>query len=397
METENSALKDAIVTRIEADNGISFRDFMEMALYEPDLGYYVSQRGAVGREGDYLTSPEVSPLFGAMVGRQLREMWEAMGNPGRFQIVEVGAGTGQLCHDIMRWAARAAPAFAGSIDYVLVERSEAMIERQKRLLADDRLSDSVRWSEAMPAGVHGCILSNELLDAMPVHRVSVEDGVLQEVSVTWDGSRFREELRKPSTPEIGSYFERLGLLPGEGCRAEVNLAAQDWMRQAAAALEQGFLMAFDYGYAAEDLYASWRTDGTLLCFYRHNPSSDPYARIGRQDITSHVDFTSLRAAGEEFGLTRLGLVPQSEFLSSLGIMEALTPPAEGDTDIEEYVARRRAVTELLDPGWTGAYPRPDPGPRCGGGRPDRPPRGQRICLKWASRRRTWRCRARWGI
>ena len=114
-----------------------------------------------------------------------------MGSPGRFQVVEAGAGTGQLCHDIMRWASRAAPAFAGSIDYVLVERSAAMVERQKRLLADDRLSDSVRWSEGCRPAITGCVLSNELLDAMPVHRVAVEDGRLREVFVTWDGAQFR--------------------------------------------------------------------------------------------------------------------------------------------------------------------------------------------------------------
>jgi SAM-dependent MidA family methyltransferase len=268
-------------------------------------------------------------------------------------VVEVGAGPGRLCHDVMGWAARAAKAFAGSIDYVLVESSPAMVERQKRLLADDRLSDSVRWSDAMPAGIHGCVLSNELLDALPVHRVAMEGGRLLEVFVRWDGARFAEELRKPSTAELGEYFERLGMRPGEGCRAEVNLEAVRWMREAGTTLERGFVMTFDYGYEAEQMYAPWRTDGTLLCFYRHNPSNDPYARIGRQDMTSHVDFTSVRWAGEKSGMTTLGLVPQSEFLERLGIMEALTPPSEGETDIEEYVARRRAVMELVDPGGLG--------------------------------------------
>jgi SAM-dependent MidA family methyltransferase len=351
--TENMGLRDAILGRIDSEGGITFRDFMAMALYEPGLGYYKAQRETVGRAGDYLTSPEVSPLFGAMVGRQLREMWDVMGQPGRFQIVEAGAGTGRLCHDVMAWASRAAGAFAGSIDYVLIETSTAMVERQKRLLADDRLSDSVRWSDGMPAGIHGCIVSNELLDALPVHRVAVEDGELREVLVARERDRFREELRDPSTNEIHEYFDQLRLLPGEGCRAEVNLEALRWVKATGAALERGFVMTFDYGYEAEQMFAPWRTDGTLVCFYKHNPSNDPYARIGRQDMTSHVDFTSVRRAGEAAGLTTLGLVPQSEFLERLGIMEALAPPAEGETDIEEYVARRRAVMELLDPGGLG--------------------------------------------
>jgi SAM-dependent MidA family methyltransferase len=352
-ETESAELKARIIARIEADGPITFRDFMAMTLYEPGLGYYESERETVGRGGDYLTSPEVSSLFGAMIGRQLREMWELLGKPGRFQVVEVGAGTGRLCHDIMNWATNGAPAFAGAIDYVLVERSAAMVARQKRMLRDDRLSDSVRWSESLPAGIHGCLLSNELLDAMPVHRVAVEGGVLREAYVTWDGTRFVETLREPSTPQIEGYFRRLAMLPGEGCRTEVNLGAPRWMTEAAEALDRGFIMTFDYGYSAEEMYAPWRTDGTLLCFYRHNPSSDPYVRIGRQDMTSHVDFTTLVRAGEDAGMTTVGLTSQSEFLERLGITEALAPPAEGETDMEEYVARRRAVMELLDPGGLG--------------------------------------------
>jgi len=181
----------------------------------------------------------------------------------------------------------------------------------------------------------------------------MESGLLREVFVTWDGTRFAEELREPSTAAIGEYFDGLRMRPGEGCRAEVNLEAVRWIRDAGRALEHGFVTTFDYGYEAEQMYAPWRTDGTLLCFYRHNPSNDLYARIGRQDMTAHVDFTSVRRAGEEAGLTTLGLTSQSEFLERLGIMEALTPLAEGERDMEEYMARRRAVTELVDPGGLG--------------------------------------------
>jgi SAM-dependent MidA family methyltransferase len=326
---------------------------MAMALYEPGLGYYCSKRTQVGREGDYLTSPEVSPLFSALVGRQLREMWQALGGPGRFQVVEAGAGSGRLCLDILRWAARTAPAFAGAIDYVLVDASPSMVERQKRALTDERLSDSVRWSEAVPSGVQGCILSNELLDAMPVHLVVVTGGRLREVFVTSDGAGFQEELREPTSPDVEKYFQRLGLTPGEGCRAELNLQAPRWMRSAGEALELGFVMTFDYGYEAEELYAPWRKDGTLLCFYRHNPSTDPYARIGRQDMTSHVDLTSVREAGQEAGLQTLGTVSQSDFLANLGIGEAMAPPGEGEPGLEEYYARRRAALELIDPGGLG--------------------------------------------
>ena len=350
--TENTALKRLIVERIESEGGISFAEFMRMALYHPGLGYYSGGREAIGREGDYLTSPEVSSLFGAMIGRQLREMWEAMGSPPEFHIVEAGAGTGALARDILAWTSRAAREFLAAVRYTIVEHNEEATARQRRLLSAEGLAEHAAWTNELPASIEGCILSNELLDAMPVHRVRVEGGRLREIYVTWDGERFTEELRDPSA-DITQYFESLGLLPGEGCVAEVNLEALRWMSEAGEALARGFVLTFDYGYEADELYAPWRKEGTLLGFYRHNPSSDPYARIGRQDLTSHVDFTSVRRAGEEAGLTTVGIVTQSEFLASLGISEALEPPSGEAPDMEEYFARRRAVTELVDPGGLG--------------------------------------------
>ena len=349
--SENAALREAIVARIQSQGPIPFRDFMEAALYHPQHGYYRSRREKMGREGDYLTSPEVSPAFGVLVGRQLREMWQAMGTAQRLDVVEAGAGTGRLCRDILRWARGHAPDFRDAFTYTIVEVSDALVQRQREVLAEE--AEDVRWSAELPDDIEGCLLSNELLDSFPVHRVAVRDGELMEVFVGWDGARFVEELRPPSTPEIAAYFRRLGLLPGEGCRAEVNLAAAQWMGRAGRALRRGFVLTFDYGYEAEELYAPWRSDGTLLCFYRHNPSGDPYARLGRQDVTSHLDFTTLRQAGEEAGLQTLALVSQSEFLTNLGIAEALAPPGEGDVNLEEYYARRRAVSELIDPAALG--------------------------------------------
>ncbi len=337
-----------MIARIEAEGGISFRDFMAMALYEPHHGYYTSEREKMGRDGDYLTSPEVSPLFGAMVGRQLREMWQLLGNPDPFTVVECGAGNGTLARDILSWAHRAAPELHGVTRYVIVELSEKLRSRQAARLQAEGLGERVTWDAPIPKGVTGCILSNELLDAMPVHRVSVEGGQLHVVFVTWDGSQFREELREPADAVV-DYFERLGRPPGEGCKAEVNLAAVEWTREAAEALAEGFVVTFDYGYEAEELYAPWRTDGTLLGFYRHNPTTNYYARIGRQDLTSHVDFTSVRRAGEQGGMRTLGLVSQAEFLTNLGIHEAL----EAEADLEERMARRRSVMELTDVGGLG--------------------------------------------
>ena len=349
--TENAALKTAIADAVaDAAGALPFRDFMEMALYHPTLGYYTSRRDVIGRSADYLTSSELTPLFGAMLGRQLREMWERLDRPDRFDAVEAGPGTGVLARDVLGWAARTAPDLAAALRYTLVETSPTLAERQQTTLAAEGFE--AQWRDDLPSTVSGCIFSNELLDAMPVHRVAVEDGALREVYVTRDGDGFGEELRDPH-PDVAAYFGALGLLPGEGCHAEVNLEAPRWIASAAGALDRGYVLTFDYGYEAGDLYAGWRAEGTLLCFYRHNPATDPYARIGRQDITSHVDFTTIRRSGEDAGLTTLGLTTQAEFLGALGIGEALQPPAGERPQMEEYFARRRAVTDLIDTGGLG--------------------------------------------
>jgi SAM-dependent MidA family methyltransferase len=350
--TENQTLKQRITARIRDEGPITFRDFMAMALYEPRLGYYCSDREPMGRGGDYLTSPEVSPIFGAIVGRQLREMWDVMGTPARWDLVEVGAGNGTLCRDLLLWSRRQAPELFEAIKYVIVEPVPSIEPRQRELLEAGALQAKVCWLGDVPGTVEGCLLSNELLDSMPVHRVRIEDGVLSEVFVAWDGKQFCEEMREPSIPGITRYFERLALPPGEGCTAEVNLGAVDWMSRTGGALRRGFVLTFDYGYEAEELYAPWRKEGTLLCFYKHNPSNDPYARIGRQDMTSHVDFTSLREAGEAAGLKTLGLVSQAAFLTNLGIGKAV-PAHSDELSLEERLARRRAVSELVDPAGLG--------------------------------------------
>ncbi len=347
--TENTALIDHLRGRISAHGPITFRDYMETVLYHPGLGYYAT-RQPMGREGDYLTSPEVNPIFGALVAKQTLQFWELLGRPARFDLVEQGAGSGLLARDVLRWCGRRAPDFAAALRYRIVEISPELRGRQQERLADS----DIEWLDELPVGIEGCLISNELVDSFPVHRVVVQDGELRELYVTNKGDRFADEAGPLSTPLLSEYFESLGLLPGEGCTAEVNLAAVDWAGEAAASVNRGFVLTFDYGYKASELYPPWRRDGTLLCFYRHNPSSDPYARIGKQDMTAHVDFTSLIAAGEAQGLDVAGFTTQARFLSNLGVGEGVATAARETPDaLEEYYARRRAVQELIDPAGLG--------------------------------------------
>jgi SAM-dependent MidA family methyltransferase len=354
--TESAPLLAEVRARIAADGPITFRAFMQAALYHPQYGYYTTSAGSMGRGGDYVTSPEVHPVFGALVAKQIRELWDVMSCPERFSVAEHGGGSGLLARDILSWAHAREPAFARALRYRIVETSPSLRDAQRKTLSALALPPhTIEWLDAPPSRVTGCILSNELLDAFPVHRVVRTGDKLREVYVALDAAdRFADELRPLSDPAIARYFDDLGLLPGEGCYAEVNLDTPRWISGVAASLERGYVLTFDYGYEAAHLYAPWRRDGTLLCFYRQSASSDPYQRIGKQDMTASVDFTSLRRAGEAAGLATIGLTDQSSFLVRLGIGDGVASVVrERPGEMEEYFARRRVVMDLIDPARLG--------------------------------------------
>ena len=352
--TESAPLVAELQARIERDGPITFRDFMAAALYHPKHGYYSTNVGTMSRGGDYVTSPEVHPVFGAFVAKQLREMWDVMSRPARFDVVEMGAGTGLLARDIIR-AAGSDTAFVAALRYRIVEVSPALTRAQRRTIKDADLTEAViDWLDTLPDAIEGCVLSNELVDAFPVHRVVRKGHDLREVYVACRDGRFVDELRPLSSDALRRYFDDLGFLPGEGSFAEVNLDAVSWIERVAASVRRGYVLTFDYGYEASALYAPWRRDGTLLCFYRQDASSDPYQRIGRQDVTASVDFTTLKRAGERAGLRTLAMTDQTSFLVALGIGDPIAALAsERPEQMEEYFARRRVVMNLIDPARLG--------------------------------------------
>ena len=341
---ENGALKDIIAERIRRDGPISFRDFMELALYHPGHGYYF----ACDPARDYQSSPNVHPIFAACLARQLAEMWRLLGSPRRFDVFEAGAGNGRLAGAVARWLRSREPETYDALHYSLQDATYTGARADEVLRSLGLPPARVSIARELPAGgdIQGCILSNELIDALPVHRVRIEGGRLAELRVGFDGHRFTDVAAEPSA-DLACHFERLGLVPGEGCEAEANLDAPRWVERAAQALKRGYLLTLDYGYEAAALYAPWRKRGTLLTFYRHTSGDDPYARVGRQDITASVDFTTLKRAGSEFGLRTLGLTSQAEFLAALGIG---APVAErpDQSRLEAYYALRRSVIELTD-------------------------------------------------
>jgi SAM-dependent MidA family methyltransferase len=348
----SEALRQIIAEEIKTKGPLPFTRFMEHCLYHPEYGYYASGRGRRGREGDYYTSPTVHPIFGALMGRQLAQMWRILG-ASAFEIVEMGGGEGYLCLDILTYLQHEEPQFYDFLIYRMVEVDPVVIERQRRRLTPHEAR--VAWylpEEIAKQKIRGCFLSNELVDSFPVHRVVIKGGTLQEVYVDLDKGGFKEVHNDPSTPELAEYFRRLGVTLAEGQQAEVNLEAVRWVQRVARELKQGFVITIDYGYPADELYSPLRPDGTLLCYQGHRVFIDPYSNLGLQDMTAHVDFTSLIVAGEGVGLKFTGLVPQYRFLLALGILEQVAHLGRGKGEADA-LAERLTIKNLILPGGMG--------------------------------------------
>jgi SAM-dependent MidA family methyltransferase len=326
---------------------LTFARFMELALYAPGAGYYMRDAERIGARGDYYTSSNLHPLFGELIAKQLMQMARILGG-APVTIIEQGAGRGALAFDIIQALVRAdhLPPWT----YVIVEQSPAMVACQQRLLAPVLSSARVAWAAGLPAEpADGCVVSNELVDAFPVHRVVQRDGALKEVFVDATAEGLVERLDAPSTPDLAAYLQRLGVTLIEGQQAEVNLAAVEWMRAVGRALRRGFVLTIDYGYPANDLYDPLRRRGTLLAYYQHRANEAFYQRVGRQDLTAHVDFTTLAWAGRDAGLEVEGFVDQTRFLLGLGAHESaerLIANAPDDAERERIVA---GIRGLLDP------------------------------------------------
>jgi len=303
-------LSDIIIEKIRNRGPISFHDYMEMCLYYPEGGYYTSEQDKIGMNGDFYTSSNISELVGAMIGRQLEEMWAITGKK-EFAIVEYGAGTGMLCNDILEYL-KQNEAFYSRLTYYIIERSPVM-QAKERLL----LKEKVRWLNSLHdlGPVTGCIISNELVDNFSVHKVVMEDE-LKEVYVDHTGDFV--ELLKPAKRELINYLDELKVKLPKGFQTEINLEATNWISDVATNLEKGFVITIDYGYLASELYRESRNKGTLLCYHKHTINDQPYSNIGHQDITSHVNFSALSHWGLKNGLMTSGYINQAGFFISLG-------------------------------------------------------------------------------
>lgn len=340
-------LEQKIIDIIQESGPVTFEKFMEMALYEPGLGYYATESMEIGKAGDFYTSQHVHPAFGAIIGRQIEEMWGIMERPADFQIVEPGAGAGLMCMDIMNYL-RGKEIFS-ALTYTIVEMSPAARRKQRELLK--QLGGKIQWVSSVKElqGIRGCILSNELLDAFPVHLVEMDEE-LKEVYVGYDNSAFHETKGKPCATALSQYLKEFSIELPKGYRTEINLRIKEWLRDVDKALSCGFILTIDYGYPVQDYYSEERNRGTLLCYYRHQVNENPYVNIGSQDITAHVNFSSVEKWGEELGFKTLGFCRQGTFLISLGIDEIIQ---ELFATSKDYLFEVAKIKRLIFPGTLG--------------------------------------------
>ncbi len=353
---------DELVARIrdeiERDGPITFARFMDLALYDPDGGYYRGGAARPGREGDFLTAPEAHPIFGTALARAVADAWERLGRPDAFLLREYGAGSGTLALAILAGLARERPDLATVLRYEPIEveprRLEALAARFEAAGHRDVLVSTAPGSDQP---IVGLILANEVLDALPTHRVVQRAGSLREVAVGWDDGTFVDVEIDPTTPGLAARLEADGVTLADGQRAEICLALDGWIAAAAAGLGRGVLLLIDYGHPAPQLYDPVRRrDGTLRAYLRHRVHDDPYIHVGRQDLTAHVDVTAVERAATGAGLSHLGTTTQAEFLVGLGT-EGLLQAIQADpaTTIEDYLAVRSALLRLLDPAAMGRF------------------------------------------
>ena len=364
-----SAVGQEIKDLIQKDGRITFARFMEACLYSPRGGFYSARGDRISAH--FGTSATSHPVFGALILRQLEQMWQILGEPPVFHVIEVGSGDGSLARSIMDACRRTTPRFARAIRYVAADYEPGWVQSTNHAFdwpdgSADQVSPSVHdpapaiqrvRAEGVGAfrNIVGCILCNELIDNFPVHRFAIENGQLREIFVTTAGAKFVEVLGEPSTRRLEARLGGLGLSLPEGYRGEVNLAMEDWIGQLCEALERGFVLTIDYGELAADLYSPQNARGTLVCFNRHAIGGDPYQDIGQQDITCQVDFTSLMRLGQRDGLETVGYTLQRRFLENLGFHGLLDNLETQGLSAARAELSRIAMMTLVDPDEYGDF------------------------------------------
>jgi SAM-dependent MidA family methyltransferase len=353
----NPDLIQKIVSEISQKGPISFARFMELALYDGSYGYYMTRslesdsqsRDRIGWSGDFFTAPELSPILARTLVRQVVDIDVRLGHPDPFTFLEIGGGNGTFALDFLQESRAFAPDFFHRLSYQIVERSPCLQSRQAAKLREGGgswVEGHVTWKSSLEEvasdSVTGVVFSNEVVDALPVHRVRWEHNRLYEVCVSYEDGHFVECLEQCFSAKLAEYVETHQVPIHEGQTSELHVEAEVWMTQVARILQRGVVMTIDYGHTGSDYYRSDRKDGTLLCYYRHTISTNPYTRVGEQDMTAHVNFSALARSGTARGLAPVGLTTLANWLIGLGVEELVRDQDQESDDV-------KALMQLLRP------------------------------------------------
>ena len=334
-------LPEIIISRISQHGPISFHDYMEMCLYFPELGYYTSKRPKIGSSGDFYTSTNLTPVFGALIGKQIVQMWIDLDRQP-FDIVEVGAGNGQLCLDILTYL-KSHDELYKQLQYFILEKSLSNVLLEKCRIR----SSKVKWINQLNdlPQLRGCILSNELIDNFSVHVLQMKES-LMEVFVDYQHGGFTE-IPLPATKEQTDCLNDLGIKLPKGFRTELNLSAHDYIKHTSESMQSGFLLTIDYGYLSHQLVTPSKREGTLVSYHQHKVSDRLYEDPGERDITSHVNFSALMHWGKQFGWKERLYANQGNFLLNLGFVKELEQSFAEEKNIVLAAKRIAVLNHLL--------------------------------------------------
>jgi SAM-dependent MidA family methyltransferase len=354
LTTSGASLDARLRERIGREGRLTFHDWMQAALYDESEGYYCRRDHAPwGRAGDYRTSPESSPLFAVTFAGYFAALYQELDSPSELTLLEAGAGAGHFAHGVLETLARRYPHVFRATRYLIDEVSAESRERLLKLLHSFKEKvDFIRLDELVEPFSAGIIFSNELLDAMPVHRVIMRDGKLLELCVGLDqANEFVWTETEPTTARLAAYFEEQDVRLDEGQLAEVNLSAPEWLCRVARALNRGYIITVDYGAEASALYSQQqRPSGSLRSFAQHRFADNVLSHPGAQDITTTVNWTQLKRAGEECGLETVSLERQDQFLLRAGLLEQLERMNATTESEADALMLRTGAREMILPG-----------------------------------------------
>lgn len=350
-----NSLTEIIKSGIRDKGRLNFEEFMELALYHPEYGYYTSGRERIGREGDFYTSPFVHSAFGRTLAGFITKAWETINAPQN-GVIEMGAGKGLLASDILDSVKEDRPDLYEEAEYLIVERNPHSRQQAEQALKNHK--GKIRFlntlDELDPNSFCGVVVSNELVDSFPFRRAIWTEGKLREIYVTLGNDEFIEVTGDPSTDRLTNYFDSYELSFNEGQQVEINLRAKEWIQNVGAILKKGLVLTIDYGHLVAELFSPERMRGTYKCMHEHQINESPYTDIGGQDITCHVDFSNLIRAGNSVGLDEVKYTTQGQFLIDWGILELMESDADmaGISDTGEE-KKRAAIKTLFLPGQMG--------------------------------------------